>query len=145
MFLGQIHVDISNSLNSASQSLDAWKSVTDSEILRNLKVGFSFIHSFIYLFIHLFIHPFNYLFIMINIHSYIYASIHSSILSFFHFIHIFIHLPCTVYLPQGRSGGLAWGRGALLARVSVQKTRIKESYRLCMVVELSMQYCGQIL
>ncbi|XP_023334937.1 exocyst complex component 4 isoform X4 [Eurytemora carolleeae] len=39
VFLGQIHVDISNSLNSASQSLDAWKSVTDSEILRNLKVS----------------------------------------------------------------------------------------------------------
>ena len=38
VFLGQIHVDISNSLNSASQSLDAWKSVTDSEVLRNLKV-----------------------------------------------------------------------------------------------------------
>jgi len=39
VFLGQIHVDISNSLNSASQSLDAWKSVTDSEILRSLKVN----------------------------------------------------------------------------------------------------------
>jgi len=39
VFLGQIHVDISNSLNSASQSLDAWKSVTDSEVLRNLKVS----------------------------------------------------------------------------------------------------------
>jgi hypothetical protein len=33
VFLGQIHVDISNSLNSASQSLDAWKSVTDTDVL----------------------------------------------------------------------------------------------------------------
>ena len=38
VFLGQIHVDISNSLNSASQSLDAWKSVTDSDVLRGLQV-----------------------------------------------------------------------------------------------------------
>jgi len=38
VFLGQIHVDISNSLNSASQSLDAWKSVTDSDVLRELNV-----------------------------------------------------------------------------------------------------------
>ena len=37
VFLGQIHVDISNSLNSASQSLDAWKSVSDSEILRGFR------------------------------------------------------------------------------------------------------------
>ena len=39
VFLGQIHVDISNSLNSASQSLDAWKSVTDTEVLRDLSVS----------------------------------------------------------------------------------------------------------
>ena len=39
VFLGQIHVDISNSLNSASQSLDAWKSLTDSELLRELSVS----------------------------------------------------------------------------------------------------------
>merc|ERR1719466_375938 len=39
VFLGQIHVDISNSLNSASQSLDAWKSVTDTDILRDLSVS----------------------------------------------------------------------------------------------------------
>ena len=39
VFLGQIHVDISNSLNSASQSLDAWKSVTDSDLLRELSVS----------------------------------------------------------------------------------------------------------
>lgn len=39
VFLGQIHVDISNSLNSASQSLDAWKSVTDSDVLRGLQVS----------------------------------------------------------------------------------------------------------
>jgi hypothetical protein len=38
VFLGQIHVDISNSLNSASQSLDAWKSVTDPDVLRGLQV-----------------------------------------------------------------------------------------------------------
>jgi len=38
VFLGQIHVDISNSLNSASQSLDAWKSVTDTDVLRQLQV-----------------------------------------------------------------------------------------------------------
>jgi len=31
-------VDISNSLNSASQSLDAWKSVTDPDVLRGLQV-----------------------------------------------------------------------------------------------------------
>ena len=37
VFLGQIHVDISNSLNSASQSLDAWKSVSDSEVLRSYR------------------------------------------------------------------------------------------------------------
>ena len=37
VFLGQIHVDISNSLNSASQSLDAWKSVSDSEVLRGYR------------------------------------------------------------------------------------------------------------
>lgn len=39
VFLGQIHVDISNSLNSASQSLDAWKSVSDSEVLRSYRVS----------------------------------------------------------------------------------------------------------
>ena len=39
VFLGQIHVDISNSLNSASQSLDAWKSVVDSDELRKLAVS----------------------------------------------------------------------------------------------------------
>lgn len=39
VFLGQIHVDISNSLNSASQSLDAWKSVVDTDILRQLTVS----------------------------------------------------------------------------------------------------------
>ena len=39
VFLGQIHVDISNSLNSASQSLDAWKSVVDSDELRRLAVS----------------------------------------------------------------------------------------------------------
>ena len=39
VFLGQIHVDISNSLNSASQSLDAWKSVTDTDLLRDLSVS----------------------------------------------------------------------------------------------------------
>ena len=39
VFLGQIHVDISNSLNSASQSLDAWKSVTDTEVLREMAVS----------------------------------------------------------------------------------------------------------
>ena len=39
VFLGQIHVDISNSLNSASQSLDAWKSVSDTEVLRDLAVS----------------------------------------------------------------------------------------------------------
>ena len=39
VFLGQIHVDISNSLNSASQSLDAWKSVTDTDVLRELSVS----------------------------------------------------------------------------------------------------------
>ena len=39
VFLGQIHVDISNSLNSASQSLDAWKSVTDTDVLRDLSVS----------------------------------------------------------------------------------------------------------
>ena len=38
VFLGQIHVDISNSLNSASQSLDAWKSVSDSDVLRDMAV-----------------------------------------------------------------------------------------------------------
>merc|ERR1719351_647019 len=36
VFLGQIHVDISNSWNCASQSLDAWKSVTDTEVLRDM-------------------------------------------------------------------------------------------------------------
>jgi exocyst complex component 4 len=39
VFLGQIHVDISNSLNSASQSLDAWKSVVDTDELRRLAVS----------------------------------------------------------------------------------------------------------
>ena len=39
VFLGQIHVDISNSLNSASQSLDAWKSVTDTDVLRDMSVS----------------------------------------------------------------------------------------------------------
>ena len=39
VFLGQIHVDISNSLNSASQSLDAWKSVSDAGVLRELTVS----------------------------------------------------------------------------------------------------------
>ena len=39
VFLGQIHVDISNSLNSASRSLDAWKSVVDSDELRRLGVS----------------------------------------------------------------------------------------------------------
>ena len=39
VFLGQIHVDISNSLNSASQSLDAWKAVVDSDTLRQLQVS----------------------------------------------------------------------------------------------------------
>jgi len=39
VFLGQIHVDISKSLDSASQSLDAWKSVTDPDFLRTLQVS----------------------------------------------------------------------------------------------------------
>ena len=39
VFLGQIHADNGNALNSASLSLDSWKAITDSDILRELKVN----------------------------------------------------------------------------------------------------------
>ena len=39
VFLGQIHADNGNALNSASLSLDSWKAITDSDILRELKVS----------------------------------------------------------------------------------------------------------
>ena len=39
VFLGQIHADNGNALNSASLSLDSWKAITDSDVLRELKVS----------------------------------------------------------------------------------------------------------
>ena len=38
VFLGQIHVDNGDALNSASVSLDSWKAITDSDVLRDLGV-----------------------------------------------------------------------------------------------------------
>ena len=38
VFLGQIRVDNGDALNSASVSLDSWKAITDSDILRDLGV-----------------------------------------------------------------------------------------------------------
>ena len=38
VFLGQIHADNGDALNSASLSLDSWKAITDSDILRDLGV-----------------------------------------------------------------------------------------------------------
>ena len=38
VFLGQIHADNGDALNSASLSLDSWKAITDSDILRDLNV-----------------------------------------------------------------------------------------------------------
>ena len=39
VFLGQIHADNGNALNSASLSLDSWKAITDSDVLCGLKVN----------------------------------------------------------------------------------------------------------
>ena len=38
VFLGQIHADNGDALNSASQKLDSWRAITDSDILRDLGV-----------------------------------------------------------------------------------------------------------
>ena len=38
VFLGQIHADNGDALNSASLSLDSWKAITDSDVLRELGV-----------------------------------------------------------------------------------------------------------
>ena len=38
VFLGQIHADNGDALNSASLSLDSWKAITDSDVLRDLSV-----------------------------------------------------------------------------------------------------------
>ena len=38
VFLGQIHADNGDALNSASQKLDSWRAITDSDILRDLTV-----------------------------------------------------------------------------------------------------------
>ena len=45
VFLGQIHADNGNALNSASLSLDSWKAITDSDVLRDLKVNRPLLHS----------------------------------------------------------------------------------------------------
>ena len=38
VFLGQIHADNGDALNSASLSLDSWKAISDSDMLRELGV-----------------------------------------------------------------------------------------------------------
>ncbi len=44
VFLGQIHADNGDALNQASLSLDAWKAITDPDILRDLSVQKPLLH-----------------------------------------------------------------------------------------------------